>query len=324
MIELLENVVSSVMLIQDFKLENYPVGFKEFEVEKEQNDIAREKQVEEFMRLNRNINCDNPKYKIKTVYEKWINARYERNILLQGKFTFSAPNPLECSEEMDQKDISLIKIENLRFSYNPGTLPFIFDNPISYDIKVGTRVGIMGPNGAGKSTLLKLVTGKLEATEGTITRHPDFVTAYFGQHSTKELDLESSAIDFMQWKFPTANVGVLRSHLAKTAVGDSIADSRMKNLSFSQRSCVIFAALTFVPPHLLIMDEPTNFFGFGFRRFLDQSREQIPRRSCCCNPQQRFPKQNRVNLLVHHPWCFPRIWNHERSRKSDLFLYHRS
>jgi ABC-type sugar transport system ATPase subunit len=33
----------------------------------------------------------------------------------------------------------------------------------------------------------------------------------------------------------------------------------MKNLSFSQRSCVIFAALTFVPPHLLIMDEPTNF-----------------------------------------------------------------
>jgi energy-coupling factor transporter ATP-binding protein EcfA2 len=30
-------------------------------------------------------------------------------------------------------------------------------------------------------------------------------------------------------------------------------------LSFSQRSCVIFAKLTFVCPHLLIMDEPTNF-----------------------------------------------------------------
>jgi len=117
----------------------------------------------------------------------------------------------------------------------------------------------MGPNGAGKSTLLKLMTGKLEATTGQIIRHPDFVTAYFGQHSTKELDLETSAIDFMQWKFPDANVGVLRSHLAKTAVGDSIVESRMKNLSFSQRSCVIFAALTFIPPHLLIMDEPTNF-----------------------------------------------------------------
>jgi energy-coupling factor transporter ATP-binding protein EcfA2 len=99
----------------------------------------------------------------------------------------------------------------------------------------------------------------LQPTTGTITHHPNYVTAYFGQHSTKELDLEKSAMEFMQWKFPKANTGVLRSHLAKTSVGDSIADTRMKNLSFSQRSCVIFAALTFVPPHLLIMDEPTNF-----------------------------------------------------------------
>lgn len=82
-------------------------------------------------------------------------------------------------------------------------------------------------------------------------------TAYFGQHSSKELDLEKSAIEFMCWKFPKENAAVLKTHLSKTSVGDSIVDSRMKNLSFSQRSCVIFAALTFVPPHLLIMDEPT-------------------------------------------------------------------
>jgi len=106
---------------------------------------------------------------------------------------------------------------------------------------------------------LKLITGKLEATEGTITSHPNFVTAYFGQHSTKELDLEMDPLEFMQSKFPDANPGNLRSHLAKTGVGESIVDARIKNLSFSQRSCVIFAALTFVPPHLLIMDEPTNF-----------------------------------------------------------------
>lgn len=104
---------------------------------------------------------------------------------------------------------------------------------------------IRSPNGAGKSTFLKLITKKLIPTDGTITHNPEFVTAYFGQHSTKELDLEKSALEFMQWKFPKANVGILKSHLAKTSVGDSIMESRMKNLSFSQRSCVIFAALTF-------------------------------------------------------------------------------
>jgi len=256
---LLENVVSSVMLIQDFKLENYSCTFKEFEVKKEQNDKAREKQVEEFMRINRNVDANNPKYKIKLSYEKWLTARYERNILLEGKFTFSMPAPLPADEGVDQKEISLIKVDNLRFSYDAEKLPFIFDNPVNYEIKVGTRVGIMGPNGAGKSTFLKLITGKIQATSGSVVSHPNFVTAYFGQHSTKELDLDSTALDFMKKKFPKANVGQLKNHLTKTSVTDSIMESRLRNLSFSQRSCVIFAALTFVPPHLLIMDEPTNF-----------------------------------------------------------------
>lgn len=302
---LLENVVSSVMLIQDLKLENYATTFKEFEVQKEKNDKERVKQVEEFMRVNRNIDCNNPKWKIKQMYDKWLEARYERSILLQGKFTFSAPAPLALPEGItNQSDISLIKVDNVRFSYQPDTLPFIFDNPISYDIKVGTRVGIIGPNGAGKSTFLKLVTGKLEATSGTITRHPDFVTAYFGQHSTKELDLEKSAMDFMHWKFPKANVGVLRSHLAKTAVGDSIADTRMKNLSFSQRSCVIFAALTFVPPHLLIMDEPTNFLDLDSVDSLIQAANKFKGGLVVVTHNRDFLKKTASTFLSIIPGAF--------------------
>jgi energy-coupling factor transporter ATP-binding protein EcfA2 len=51
----------------------------------------------------------------------------------------------------------------------------------------------------------------------------------------------------------------LLTHLARTSIGESVASTAIKNLSYSQRSCVIFAKLTFYPPHLLIMDEPTNF-----------------------------------------------------------------
>jgi len=52
---------------------------------------------------------------------------------------------------------------------------------------------------------------------------------------------------------------VLRNHLAKTGVSGGVESTRMQNLSYSQRSCVIFSKLTFICPHLLIMDEPTNF-----------------------------------------------------------------
>ena len=163
-------------------------------------------------------------------------------------------------EGVAQEDISLIKIDNVRFSYDAEKgLPFIFDNPISYDVKMGTRVGVMGPNGAGKSTFLKLITGKLQPTTGTITTNPDFTLAYFGQHSTKELNLKDTALEFMTASFPKANLGVLTNHLSKTSISGDVMNTRMGNLSFSQRSCIIFAKLTFVPPHLLIMDEPTNF-----------------------------------------------------------------
>jgi len=89
--------------------------------------------------------------------------------------------------------------------------------------------------------------------------HPNFTLAYFGQHSTAELDLEKTPIEFMCDQFPGETTGSLRQHLAKTSVVGTIADTRMVRLSYSQRSCVVFAKLTYVCPHLLILDEPTNF-----------------------------------------------------------------
>eukprot|EP00475_Leptophrys_vorax_P027292 TRINITY_DN388_c0_g1_i1.p1 TRINITY_DN388_c0_g1~~TRINITY_DN388_c0_g1_i1.p1 ORF type:complete len:708 (+),score=245.89 TRINITY_DN388_c0_g1_i1:509-2632(+) len=258
---LLENVVTSVMMIQDCMLCYYDMGFKEFEKTKETEDCDREKMIEQFMMENRGgLDSSDPKYLRREKYRAWMSARAERKMMLEGKFTFSTPTPLEGAEdEKEQSDITLINVENVRFSYNPENLPFIFDTPISYRVRIGTRVGIMGPNGAGKSTFLKLITGKLPATEGTITTHPTYTLAYFGQHSTKELNLDLTPFEFMSEQFPEANPVDVKNHLKKTSVADDTMNMRMSRLSFSQRSCVIFAKLTFVPPHLLIMDEPTNF-----------------------------------------------------------------
>jgi ATP-binding cassette subfamily F protein 3 len=259
---LLENVVTSVMLIQDLAIQYYDCGFKEFEKTKELEDQSREKTINDFMKENRgSIDPSDPKYRRREAYREWLRIRAERQMLLSGKFTFSTPPPLPLGTEYKTQDeISLIKVENVRFTYSvEQNLPFIFDNPISYNVRVGTRVGIMGPNGAGKSTFLKLITGKLQATEGTITTHPDYTLAYFGQHSTKELDMQMTPFEFMSSSFPDANPVDLKNHLKKTSISDEPMNTRMIGLSFSQRSCVIFAKLTFVPPHLLIMDEPTNF-----------------------------------------------------------------
>jgi ATPase subunit of ABC transporter with duplicated ATPase domains len=258
---LLENVVTSVMLIQDLKLEYFACGFKEFEKRKKQMDKDREKMVDNWMKKNRNVDPSSCEYPLYKRYRDWQIARSERAKLMANKFTFKAPSPLTLTNgAVNQAQVSLIKVDNVRFSYDHGVkLPFIFDNPVSYEITMSTRVGIMGPNGAGKSTFLKLITGKEKATEGNIIINPEFTLAYFGQHSTKELTLELSAREFMEKSFPTANPGHLMLHLEKTGISSGYASTAMSNLSFSQRSCVIFAKLTFVSPHLLILDEPTNF-----------------------------------------------------------------
>jgi ATPase subunit of ABC transporter with duplicated ATPase domains len=168
------------MLIQDLQLEYFPCEFKEFQKRKEEADNARDKMIDTFLKRNTNLNPMSPIYKTALKYKAWQEVRRQRQLLLQGKFTFQAPKPLPCPAGIEQKDISLIKIENVRFSYDVAKgLPFIFDNPISYDVKMGTRVGVMGPNGAGKSTFLKLITGKLTATEGSITVNPDFTLGIF-------------------------------------------------------------------------------------------------------------------------------------------------
>lgn len=76
---------------------------------------------------------------------EWMEKRQERNVMLEGKFTFSEPSPLEKPAGVTkQSEITLIDIKDVRFSYDPEKLPFIFDTPISYQVKVGTRVGIIG------------------------------------------------------------------------------------------------------------------------------------------------------------------------------------
>jgi ATP-binding cassette subfamily F protein 3 len=256
---LLQNVVTSVFRILDMEIKAFKMGWDAYEKEIVKLDADREKMIHQFLMKNRNIDPMSPAYRTKMNYQEWQAKRSQRMVSMQGKFTFQAPKALPNPTKVAAREIPLIKIDAVTFSYEKETLPFIFKAPISYDITMGTRVGIMGPNGAGKSTLLKLMTGKIFPTTGTITTNPDFVLAYFGQHSTKELDMQESAIEFMTRSFPKANVGEIKGHLERTSVDSGTQQKRMAGLSFSQRSCVIFAKLTFVPPHLLIMDEPTNF-----------------------------------------------------------------
>jgi len=257
--ELLNNVCTAVLLIEDLQIKYYNVGFKEFEKKKAAEDKKKYEEIEKFLIKNQNVDPSTFLGRQKHDKKQWSDQYHQKQIALQGKFTFPAAVALENPENKPLADISLLRVENLRFSYKPETNVYIFNDPIEFNVTASTRTGVMGPNGAGKSTLLKILTEQHQPTSGTLYKHPNFVMAYFGQYSTHELNLEQTPAEWMGAQFPGELAASLRQHLAKTSIVGAVQDTRMEALSFSQKSCIVFSKLTFKCPHLLILDEPTNF-----------------------------------------------------------------
>jgi len=259
--ELLKNVCTGVMLIEDKEIKYYTCGFLEFEKKKATEDAKKYDEIEKFVKKNKDASPSTQLGRQVIDRRAWSKAYHDKIVALSTKFTFPPIAALSQPEgqELPPGEISLINLQNVRFSYNVATGHFIFNTPISFNVKASTRVGVMGPNGAGKSTLLKLLTKKLIPTDGVVDQHPGFKLAYFGQHSTAELEMETTGMEFMMKSFPEDNPAHLRNHLGKTGIVGHAADTRVEGLSYSQRSCIVFAKLTYQGPHLLILDEPTNF-----------------------------------------------------------------
>ena len=64
-----------------------------------------------------------------------------------------------------------------------------------------SRIAILGANGTGKSTLLHLITGALQPSEGTISKHAALKLAKYSQHSADQLPYDSSPIEYFQALF---------------------------------------------------------------------------------------------------------------------------
>jgi ATPase subunit of ABC transporter with duplicated ATPase domains len=240
------------------------MDFEKYEKVRAKAEKKEAQDVEKFLLRHRNIDFSSPLAVEAKRKRKWLENYTRKMVLRAGQFTFPPPIEIEpdneqAGQEIEQSEINVIKVTDVRFSYDPETLPFIFDTPINIDIKMSTRMGVMGPNGAGKSTFLKLLTGRLHPVDGTITTNKNATIGYFSQHHSAEMDLNMTPLEWMIEMFPDEKVGPLRSHLAKVGVTGSLTDVRMNDLSQGLRSCILFAKITFKCPSLLIMDEPTNF-----------------------------------------------------------------
>jgi len=143
----------------------------------------------------------------------------------------------------------------------------IYEN-LDLTVRRKERVCIMGVNGAGKSTLLKLVTGTTAPDEGTVTLGGSVKLAYFAQHAMELLDGERTVYQSLEYAFPRAGQGSLRTLAGCFGFSGDEIEKKCRVLSGGEKARLVMAQMLYDPPNFLVLDEPTNHLDIATKEML--------------------------------------------------------
>jgi ATP-binding cassette subfamily F protein 2 len=153
----------------------------------------------------------------------------------------------------------VLAIDNVSFAYSGKEEDMLYKN-LNLSVDLDSRIAIIGPNGAGKTTLLKLMFGDLQPTRGDIKKHTHLRIAKYHQHSTDQLDMEATPLEYMAASFPENKMEIegWRRNVGRFGVTGPMQTAPIKFMSDGQKSRLVFAYLAETKPHILFFDEPTN------------------------------------------------------------------
>jgi cobalt/nickel transport system ATP-binding protein len=184
-------------------------------------------------------------------------------------------------------ETSVIKVENLHFSYPDGHVAL---RGVSINLCPGDKVALVGPNGAGKSTLMLHLNGilagqgvievggmqlkrdnlpVLRAMVGVVFQNPDdqlFSPTVF----------EDVAFGPLHMGLPEAEV-IARVDAALEAVRMSAYRDRLSHhLSVGEKKRIAIATVLSMEPKILILDEPSAGLDPRARRTLINLLRDLP------------------------------------------------
>ena len=172
--------------------------------------------------------------------------------------------------------MSLIKVENLSYTYGEGT-PFSKQalSDVSFEIEKGEIIGIIGHTGSGKSTLIQHLNGLIKPTSGRILldgrdiwenpkeiRKIRFRVGLVFQYPEYQLFEETVYKDIA---FGPKNMGLdeaeidrrVRETAAIIGVKESHLDRSPFDLSGGEKRRAAIAGVMAMRPDVLVLDEPT-------------------------------------------------------------------
>lgn len=158
----------------------------------------------------------------------------------------------------------MIQVANLSKFYGKQQL---FD-AVSFQINRGERVGLVGRNGHGKTTLLRILTGKEEPDEGTVTIPRNYKLGIVEQEFSflRETVIREacrrmgSEGESEEWKAEKILYGL--------GFSDKDLQKHPSQVSGGYRMRIKLAQILTSEPDMLLLDEPTNYLDITSIRWL--------------------------------------------------------
>lgn len=173
---------------------------------------------------------------------------------------FSFPEPEELAPP-------LLSLEGVSTGYGDNV---VLKN-LTFRIVNNDRIALLGANGNGKSTLAKLLSGRLKPFAGELRCSQKLKVGYFAQHQSEELPLDETPAEYMLTLMPEKNEAQVRAHLARFGLSREKSVTKIGDLSGGEKARLLFAAMTYNAPALLILDEPTNHLDIEGREALTEA-----------------------------------------------------
>ena len=253
----LNEVATDIMHQHSERLDYYKgANFDSFYATKEERKKNAKREYENQMAVRAHLQAFIDKFR----YNAAKSSEAQSRIKKLEKMPVLTPPEAEYIVHFKFPDVEklsppIIQMTNVAFGYTKDK-PLLKN--VDLDVQLDSRIGIVGPNGAGKTTALKLLIGQLSPTSGLISQHARLRVGFFAQHHVDALDMNNSAVGFMQRNYPGKTDEEYRRHLGAFGITGMTGLQKIELLSGGQKSRVAFACLSLTNPHILVLDEPSN------------------------------------------------------------------
>ena len=266
--DLLNNVVTAILHLQDGKLSLYPGGYDAFEKQRAERaaQLAAAKAAQNAQRARLQDYVARNSARASTAKQAQSRAKMLAKmqpiaaVMEDPSLSFDFPSP-------DEMRPPLITLDFAAVGY--GEAPIL--QRLNLRIDPDDRIALLGRNGNGKTTLARLLAAQLAPMDGAMQASGRMRVGYFTQYQVEELSADGTPLDHMTRAMEGASPGAVRAQLGRFGFSGHRAMARIGTLSGGERARLALALITRDAPHLLILDEPTNHLDVDAREALVQA-----------------------------------------------------